>query len=354
MSNRALLTVLAVIVFIAGLVYLLAPILTPFLVSALLAYMFDPLVDRLERWRLPRTLGVVVVFLVLAAALGALLFVLVPLVQHQIVNFAGKLPVYLDLMQASLLPWLEANFGLEPAAIGLDVLRQRTIEHWQELGPWLGAFFTYVTQSGLRVVFWLLNIVLIPVATFYLLRDWDDIVQRVHTLLPRRVQATAAHLGTEMNEVLASFLRGQLLVMLALATVYSAGLWLIGLELALPIGLAAGLLSFVPYLGFITGMLAAGTAAVLQFQDAWSVLWVLAVFGAGQALDATLLTPRLIGGRIGLHPVAVIFAVLAGGQLFGFFGVLLALPVAAAGLVWLRYLHAGYRHSAFYKRRSRK
>jgi predicted PurR-regulated permease PerM len=184
---------------------------------------------------------------------------------------------------------------------------------------------------------------------FYLLRDWNDMAARVHGLFPRPVQPRVAQLARESDEVLGAFLRGQLLVMLALAIIYSAGLWILGLDLALPIGLVAGFVSFVPYLGFIVGLAAASVAAIFQFQDAWMLMWVGAVFGFGQILEGTLITPKLVGDRIGLHPVAVIFAVLAGGQLFGFFGVLLALPAAAVMVVWLRHLHGGFIRSAAVK-----
>jgi predicted PurR-regulated permease PerM len=197
-----------------------------------------------------------------------------------------------------------------------------------------------MTASGLRLLGWLASLMVVPVVSFYLLLDWEALPGRVLALLPPRLRAPAARLLRESDEVLASFLRGQLAVMLILAVVYATGLWWIGLELALPIGLAAGLASFVPYLGFLVGIAAAGLAAYLQFQEASVLLWVLAVFAGGQLLEGLVLTPRLVGERVGLHPVAVIFAVMAGGQLFGFLGVLLALPAAAVLKVWLRHLHA--------------
>jgi predicted PurR-regulated permease PerM len=170
----------------------------------------------------------------------------------------------------------------------------------------------------------------------------------VHELIPRRYEATVARLATASDEVLGAFLRGQLTVMLALGTIYSVGLWLVGLELALLIGMLAGLVSFVPYLGFIVGILAAGLAALMQFGDLLPLLYVVIVFMVGQAVEGMLLTPLLVGEKIGLHPVAVIFAVLAGGQLFGFFGILLALPVASVVMVLLRYTHERYVGSSLY------
>ncbi len=341
---RVLWTILA-LALAGALLYVLAPVLTPFLIAALLAYMFNPLVTRLEGWRVPRALTVLLLFVLLASLLTLLVLWLVPRVQLEISSFAGKLPGYLDALQYRLLPWLQSLLGEQAGLFDFNVLKQQFLDHWREVGTAAGEVLGTLTRSGMRVAGWLVNLVLVPVVAFYLLRDWNGIVTRVHGLFPPALQPRVARLARETDAVLGAFLRGQLLVMLALAFIYSTGLWLIGLDLALPIGLVAGLVSFVPYLGFIVGLAAASVAAVFQFQDAWMLVWVLAVFGAGQALDGMLITPTLVGERIGLHPVAVIFAVLAGGQLFGFFGVLLALPVAAVMLVWLRHLHGGYIRS---------
>jgi predicted PurR-regulated permease PerM len=180
------------------------------------------------------------------------------------------------------------------------------------------------------------------------MRDWDLLIRRLHDLLPRRYEATTARLARECDAVLAQFMRGQLLVMLALAAISTTGLLIVGLNLAFLIGRLAGLVSFVPYLGFIVGILAAGIAAAVQFHDAAHLIYVAIVFGVGQALEGMVLSPWLVGDRIGLHPVAVIFAVMAGGQLFGFLGVLLALPAAAVMVVLLRHAHGRYLESTVY------
>ena len=323
------------------LLYMLAPVLTPFLIAALLAYMFNPWVTHLQAWHVPRTVSVLLLFVVLGGLLTLLVLWLTPKLYSQIQLFATKLPGYLDALQDRILPKLQALLGAQAAWLDFAVLKQQLLDHWREIGTAAGEVLGTLTRSGMRVAGWLVNLVLVPVVAFYLLRDWNLIVVRVHALFSPRLQPRVALLARETDEVLGAFLRGQLLVMLALALLYSTGLWLLGLDLALPIGLAAGLVSFVPYLGFIVGLAAASVAAFFQFQDAWMLVWVVAVFGAGQALDAMLITPTLVGERIGLHPVAVIFAVLAGGQLFGFFGVLLALPAAAVILVWLRHVHGG-------------
>lgn len=342
--------------FVVGtgvLVYLLAPVLMPFLVGALLAYLGQPLVAGLTRRRLPRVVAVIVVFALFVAVVVTLLVFLIPTIQHQIAGFTQRLPRYLDWLQREALPWLETVTGAE-LVLDMETLRQTLVAHWQEMGGWLKASAAYVMQSGLRVVGWLVSLVLIPVVAFYLLLDWDRLLARIAALFPAAHRPRLRQLALETDAVLGGFLRGQFSVMLALAGFYSIGLWLIGLDLALPIGIATGLLSFVPYLGFLTGLVAAGIGVWVQFQDAHMLLWVAVLFGLGQALEGLVLTPRLVGERTGLHPVAVIFAIMAGGQLFGFTGVLLALPVAAVLKVWLRHLHEYYVPPAPTRRRARR
>lgn len=332
---------LALIAVGGWVLYLLAPILTPFLVSGLLAYLGNPAVSRLVRWHVPRPLAVVLVFLLFVLVVLVLLFFLIPALRTQIVVFTAKVPTYLDWLQLTALPQLQAQLGID---LGIDMasMRQTLIDHWRDVGQWARSFFIYITQSGLSVIGWIVSLLLIPVVTFYLLLDWDKLLDRMLALLPSRRQPRVAHLARETDEILGSFLRGQLLVMAALATIYSVGLTMVGLELALPIGVLTGLMSFVPYLGFISGLLSAMIAAYLQFHDWTSLIWVGGVFLIGQVLESLWLTPRLVGNRIGLHPVAVIFSVMAGGQLFGFTGVLLALPSAAVLKVWLRHMREFY------------
>ena len=332
-----------------GLLYLLAPVLTPFVVAALLAYMGDPLADRLETWRLNRTLAVVVVFIVLSLVALLLLAVLLPMVEKQIGLLVAKLPAYLARLRELLLPLLNQVTDHQGGQLlDWDALSKDLGGYLKGAGNVAGKLFTTLSKSGLVVAGWLANLVLIPVVAFYLLRDWDRLIRCLRELLPRNMEQVITNLARESDEVLGAFFRGQLLVMLALGTIYTLGLWIVGLDLALLVGLIAGLVSFVPYLGFIIGILLAGVLALIQFHDSAHLLGVVGVFAVGQALEGMLLTPLLVGERIGLHPVAVIFAVLAGGQLFGFFGVLLALPVAAVIAVILRHMRHRYVSSELY------
>lgn len=332
----------------AFLLYLLAPVLTPFLIGAGLAYLGDPLADWLEARRLSRTMAVVVVFSIMLLLAVAAVAVLLPLLQHQVAVFTAKLPAYLDWLQHRALPWIQTQLGMSEMVLDIESVKQAVIAHWRQVGGVGAQLVSAVTRSWLVMVAWAANLVLIPLATFYLLRDWDKLMARIGELMPRRAAPVVTRLAKDCDRVLGHFLRGQLSVMAALALVYSLGLWWVGIELALLIGLFAGLVSFVPYLGFILGILAAGIASLVQFHDGVHLLQVLAVFGVGQLLESFVFTPLLLGDRIGLHPLGVIFAIMVGGQLFGFVGVLLALPAAAVIGVLLRYAHERYLSSQLY------
>ncbi|MDQ7016307.1 MAG: AI-2E family transporter, partial [Gammaproteobacteria bacterium] len=259
-----------------------------------------------------------------------------------------KLPLYLDYLQLHFIPSFSAALGLEPMQLDLSALKKVAVEEWQKTGGLFANLLRYLSHSGVLLLAWLANLVLIPVVTFYLLRDWDILIERLDEMLPRSQAPTVRKLALESDRVLEAFLRGQLSVMAALALIYSLGLWLAGVELALLIGTFAGLVSFVPYLGFILGLLLASVAMLFQQPELAALLPVLLVFVIGQVIEGALLTPWLVGDRIGLHPVMVIFSVLAGGQLFGFVGILLALPVAAVIAVLMRHVHEQYRQSEFY------
>ncbi|MBE1158807.1 AI-2E family transporter [Dyella sp. 7MK23] len=335
---------LAITVVIGLLIWLLAPVLMPFAVAAMLAYLGDPLANRLERLGLGRTLAVSIVFVVLILAIAAALLLLVPLIVRQIENLVDNFPHYVEWGRDKALPWLQVRLHLDPNAFDTDRLMAELKAHLGSIGSVVGK----ISRSSISVVVWMTNLVLIPVVWFYLLRDWDRLVAWIDRMLPRSVQPTVAHLARESDAVLGAFVRGQLLVMLALAIYYGGTLTLVGISVGPLIGMVAGLLSFVPYLGFITGFGAAIIASLVQHGDWTHLLMVIGVFVIGQLLEGYVLVPRLVGEKIGLHPVAVIFAVLAGGYLFGFLGVLLALPAASVILVLLRYLAERYKLSDLY------
>ena len=328
--------------------WLLAPVLMPFVVAALFAYLGDPLVDRLER-RMPRSLAVSLVFLVMTVVVVAIIVVLVPFIERQISNFLTQLPTWIAWFQTRAAPWLDQHLGISTDVLDTQQLIGVLQSNWKEAGGFATAVLAKVSKSGLTIVGWALNIVLIPVVAFYLLRDWDIMVERIHALVPRSIEPVVVHLARESDDVLGAFLRGQLSVMVVLGVLYGVGLWAVGISVGPLIGMIAGLISFVPYLGAITGVVMGVIAALVQYQDWAHVALVLMVFAIGQTLEGYVLVPRLVGEKIGLHPVAVIFAVLAGGELFGFLGVLLALPVASVVMVLLRYAHQRYTASELYR-----
>ena len=344
-GNRLFWIVLTVV--IGYLIYMLAPILTPFVVGAIFAYMGDPLVDKLEAKKLSRTTSVIIVFLGLTTVLVGAIVILVPMIEKQIVTLTNNIPAYIEVIRLEFIPWLEKTFGLE-LSFDEKMINETLSSHWQDAGGVISTVITYVSESSLVLIGWLVNLLLIPVVTFYMLRDWDTFVGRIKEFLPRQNVQVICELAKSSDDVLAAFMRGQMMVMFILGFIYSIGLWIVGLDLALLIGMLSGMVSFVPYLGFIVGIAVAGVAVIMQFQELSPLLSVLAVFGVGQLLEGFVLTPLLLGDKIGLHPVAVIFSIMAGGQLFGFIGVLLALPAAAIIAVVLRYWHEQYKNSALY------
>jgi predicted PurR-regulated permease PerM len=332
-----------------ALIWLLAPVLTPFVISMLLGYLGDPLADRLERAGLGRTMSVFVVFFAMIVLLGLAVLLLGPLVSSQVRHFVDQMPAYAAWLRNTALPWINEHTHVDLSPfIDPQQLAAMLREHWEKEGGVAANVIGGLSRSSLIVIEFVTNLCLVPVLSFYFLRDWDILVARVDALLPRAIQPTIARLARESDEMLGGFLRGQFAVMVTLAIVYTIGLWLVGLDLALLIGLIAGLVSFIPYLGVITGVLLSVIASLVQYGDGWHVLLVLIVFTVGPTLESFVLLPRLVGNKIGMHPVGVIFALMAGGRLFGFLGILLALPMSAVAMVLLRYAHARYTASTLY------
>jgi len=329
--------------------WLLSPVLAPFVCAALLGWLGDPLVDRMQSRGVPRNGAVILVFAAMTAVALLALLLLLPLLQRQLATLVASLPHYRDWLVGTALPWLEAKTGLELVGwLDPSQLFQLAREHWDQAGGAAATLLGYLSRSGFALLGWVANVVLLPVLTFFFLRDWDVFVERAAALVPRQHSTTVGRLARESSEVLGGFLRGQLLVMLALGVLYAVGLLAVGLDLGVLVGVLAGLLTFVPYLGPTTVVVLGGIAALVQFGDWQHLVGVGVVFAVGQVVESYWLTPKLVGDRIGLHPVAVIFAVLAGGTLFGFLGMLLALPVAAVANVLLRYAHERYVHSRLY------
>lgn len=322
------------------LLYLLAPVLTPFIAAGLLAYIGDPLADRLQRLKLPRTLAVVVVFLLTFLLLGLLILLVGPLIHTQVAALLEALP---DIVRQVEQVWLPNIQGYLNVAGGDDVGIGAFLARYSDMvGSWSTKILVGLTKSGGALAAAVLSLFLIPILTFYLLRDWDTIVDHFGALVPSHQRATVFKLARETDDVLGAFLHGQVLVMLALSIIYSLGLSIVGLKFAIAIGVVSGLVSFVPYLGFVFGIALAALTVALEPNPLWLFVGVIATFSIAQVIEGSVLTPKLVGDRIGLHPVVVIFAIAAGGQLFGFFGILLALPAAAVLSVLVRFGYHRY------------
>jgi len=345
--------IFALLLLLGWLIWLLAPVITPFAISAVLAYLGDPLVDRLEkvtikRWTLGRTLAVTLVFLLLLSILTVVLLIIIPLLVEQVQMLIKRLPQWVNWLSQNAVPWISAKLGLDIKAFDQAQIKEMVQTYWEEISSASFKVLDIVSKGGMAVVALITNLVLIPVVTFYMLRDWDALVRSMRNAMPRKMEGPIGSVLSEVDDVLGAFFRGQLMVMTALGIIYAVGLSIVGVEFAVLIGLGAGLLSIVPYLGTAVGLVVAALAAIFQFQDVFHLLMVLIVFGIGQTAEGMYLTPKLVGDKIGLHPVVVIFAVLAGGQLFGFLGILLALPVAAALNVIVSHAQKKYRESGLY------
>lgn len=339
---------------LACVVWLLAPVLAPFVVASVLAYALTPVVnwlDNVGRGRVPRLLAVLVVELVFVLVVLGVLLLIVPILAKEIPLMREQVPVLLDSLNTSLKPWLAQwgiHLSLDVASIKAFVLTYLNANFEDTFGSIVASL-----KLGGSVAFAVIgNAILIPVALFYLLMQWEQFVGQVRQLIPLRMRAASDSFVHEADGVLGQYLRGQLLVMGILAVFYSLGLALFGLDLALPIGVFTGLAIFVPYVGFGLGLLLASFAGLLEFTAAsglgYTVAMVAVVYGVGQFVESLFLTPRLVGERIGLHPLAVIFALLAFGQLLGFVGVLIALPVSAVLLVAMRRAKDAYMASRLY------
>ena len=337
----------AALVIFFGLRYL-GPVLTPFLIGAILAYLGTPILDWAAEKGISRALATTVVVLLFGVLIVVLFVVLVPLVQSEVLLAGKRLPELLGRVTALAAPWLEQQFGIS-LALDLDSVKALVADNMDDARDLSLHVLAGVKAGGLILVSVLVNLALIPVVMFYLLRDWNMIGERLYVLVPRDWLAKVRAIVTDIDRVLAEFLRGQLMVMIVLAVYYSMALSLARLDHALSIGLLTGLLVFIPYVGYGLGLTLGIAAALLQWTGLSGFLAVLAVYGIGQLLEAYVLVPYLVGDRIGLHPLAVIFALLAFGQLFGFAGVLLALPASAALLVGLRHLRIAYLDSPVYR-----
>ena len=344
---------LALGIALVALLVELGPVLSPFIAAAIIAYALNPVVDWLsvkrgKKLAVPRPLAVLIVVLLLFTALLALVLIAVPVIQKEIPLLQEQIPNFLAKINEIVSPRLR-ELGIRVRLDGTGVkkiLSQYFSSSSDEIWTML---LSSLKVGGIALLGWMVTLALVPVALFYLLLDWHAVLRRVENMIPRRWVGRATGLAHEVDQLLAQYLRGQLLVMLVLCVYYSVSLGLAGLDVALPVGVITGLLIFIPYIGFGLGLVLALMAAVLQFDGLHGLVVVASIYGVGQVIEGFFLTPRLVGERIGLHPLTVIFALLAFGQLFGFVGVLLALPASAILAVGFRHVRIHYFNSSFYR-----
>ncbi|MBP6499804.1 MAG: AI-2E family transporter [Thauera sp.] len=332
---------------IVALFWLLGPILTPFVVAAVFAYICDPAVNWMVARRVPRALAVLLVIIALGLVLVALALILVPMVYREAVLLIRRLPELVEMFNAQVAPILQARLGIE---LQLDAAQFRELiaANWNNAQDIVPIVLGHLKTGGMALLGFVANLFLIPMVMFYLLQEWPRILDALERIVPRPWLARTMRILNDIDSVMSEFLRGQLSVMMLLAVFYSVGLWFAGLNFALPVGVLTGLLVFIPYVGFGGGLILAILAALLQAEGWPPLVGVAVVYGLGQLVESFLLTPYLVGERIGLHPLAVIFALMAFGQLFGFVGVLVALPVSAALLVGLREVLGAWLASPVY------
>ncbi|WP_180089303.1 chloramphenicol efflux transporter CxpE [Acinetobacter sp. YH12219] len=354
MGDRTLrrIFVLAGIALIIWVLYLLKPVVVPFIGAFLIAYLFSPLVDKLHNIGLPRWLSISLVFIGIGVAIFLAMWFLVPLVWEQLMYAKNNIPSNIHWVNYTFLPWLSETFNLVPMEIDTEQMSAAIMEYIQTnySADSIQAMLLKVAQSGLNFIQIGGTIVLIPIIAFYFLLDWERMLENMRRLIPRKYEKSTLTIVGECHEVLGAFVKGQFLVMFLLGVVYAVGLQLVGIEVGIIIGMIAGLASIIPYLGFAVGIISAIVACLFQFGLDWVHLaLVLVVFMVGQAIEGYILQPFLLGDKIGLSPVAVVFAVLAGAQLAGLLGMLIALPVAAIIVVLLRHARENYEKSNLYR-----
>lgn len=343
--------ILAGLALLLWVLYLLKPVVVPFIGAFFIAYLFSPLVDVLVKIKLPRWLAISIVFIGIGVTLVVVLWFLVPLVWKQLIYARDSIPAGIHWVNATFLPWVSHTFNVVPMELDTDQITKALMDYIQTnySADSIQTVALRLAQSGLNFIQLGGIVVLIPIISFYFLLDWERMLQSFQRLIPRPYETSTLTIVRECHSVLGAFVKGQFLVMLLLGIVYAVGLQLIGLEVGLIIGMIAGLASIIPYLGFGVGIVAAVIATLFQFGLDWTqLLLVGVVFMIGQMVEGYILQPFLLGDKIGLSPVAVVFAVLAGAQLAGFLGMLIALPVAAIIVVLLKHARNNYEKSQLY------
>ena len=339
---------LLIFVLFAAAVYILRSVLLPFVAGIVIGYLLDPLASKLEKFKINRTFATILVMLLVVLIAVPALILLISIINEQIMHFAQMVPGYLSSFAKKIEPVmleLQDKFpALEP-----DKIREYLRNNMSNGIRLIGRLVRSVITGGFAFVNILSLLLITPVVAFYMLRDWDKFVAKVDDLLPQHSKSAIEQQAREIDCILASFIRGQVMVCVLLGTFYAVGLYLVGLDLGVLVGFGAGLISFIPYVGSISGFVVSLCIAFAQFDNMMPILQVIGVFMVGQFLEGNFLTPKLVGDSVGLHPVWIMFALLAGGVLLGFLGLMIAVPVAAIIGVIVRHAIGNYKISSLYK-----
>ncbi len=328
-------------------IFLLKSVLMPFVAGIVIAYFLDPVADRLQKWGCSRNIAVTIITLLLVLILFPAMLMLLQAINSQILSLVTVIPEYTSTAMDKITPFLENLRDKIPSDKYdelLGVAKTGLVKGFGFVTTMIGNVIT----SGVAVLNVISLLVITPIVAFYMIRDWDKMLSSIDNFLPRGNVKVIREQAREINKILASFIRGQALVCMILGAFYSIGLTLLGLEFGLVIGFMAGVISFIPYVGSLVGFVVSIGLAIAQFGEWNQVLYVALVFFFGQFVEGNFLTPRLVGGSVGLHPVWVMFALLAGGTLLGFLGVLIAVPVAAVVGVLVRFALTNYKQSKMY------
>jgi predicted PurR-regulated permease PerM len=339
--------VIAFLLF-AGVLWLLEPMLLPFAAGLAIAYFLNPVVDKLTHRGVPRWLGALIVLAAFALVIGLVLLLITPLLQAQIGALIAEIPNYIEKFRTHFIPWVE-NWLTRFSPDDVDKIRDAATQYVGNAAGMAGKAVQNVVTSGLALIDVLALAIITPVVAFYLMRDWNTVTRTVDALIPRRHYDVIKEQLGQIDLSLSGFVRGQALVCLGLGLVYSLGLSACGLQYSVAIGVTAGILSFIPYVGTAFAWIVSIMIALAQFDNFERIGFVIAVLVLGHIMESYVLTPRLVGKRVGLHPVWILFALIAGGRIMGFTGVLIAVPVAAVLGVLTRFAVSQYKTSPYYE-----
>lgn len=335
------------VVLVLGLAYMLRGVLIPLFLAFLVAYALDPFVDRLEALKVPRSLGAILVMVGIVTVLGVILFYSVPMFIDEVTEAASTLPDQTKLLRGRLEPWFAQTLHVKLPHSMNDVSKALAERFKSDSAYDTGRTFLFGTIGYVGVA---LSALIVPVFALYLLIDFDRIVHRVEELIPRRVASPIADVARQIHRMLSGYVRGQLTANVVLAALYAVGLRAVDIRLAVPIGVFTGMLAFVPYVGFSVGMLLALSMAILDWHGLGTIVGIVIVMGSVQIIDAMVITPRIVGRSVGLAPLEVLLAMMGAGSLFGFLGVLLAVPLGAVVKILVQRAVRAYLASEFYQR----